>query len=102
MQINIHWGEFCGPVNRTEVEMTAITKQIKNPGKLYKYEIDLKGYLPFALFYVAMQMASGSWLHFVFYRVLVVAPSYQLHSPFCLTHLNQKIGPSRLVYLVWD
>jgi hypothetical protein len=50
MQINIHWGEFCGPVNRTEVEMTAITKQIKNPGTLYKYEIDLRGYLPFALF----------------------------------------------------
>lgn len=50
MQINIHWGEFRGPVNRTEVKMRATTKETEEPGMLYKYEIDLRGYLPFALF----------------------------------------------------
>lgn len=50
MQINIHWGEFVGPVDRTEVKMLATEKGRRIQSELYKYKIDLKGYLPFELF----------------------------------------------------
>ena len=50
MQIKIHWGEFIGPVNRTEVKINTTNKETGNTSAFYKYDIDLRGYLPFALF----------------------------------------------------
>jgi hypothetical protein len=48
MRINIHWGEFCGPVERTEINFPASEIQDKNY-PAYNYCINLKGYVPFAL-----------------------------------------------------
>lgn len=59
MQINIHWGEFIGPVNRTEVKIKTMNKGTGNTAALYKYDIDLKGYLPFALF---KNIETSKWL----------------------------------------
>ncbi|QEC66344.1 hypothetical protein FRZ67_03115 [Panacibacter ginsenosidivorans] len=59
MQINIHWGEFIGPANRTEVKANAINKETGNSIALYKYDIDLKGYLPFSLF---KNIQTNKWL----------------------------------------
>ena len=50
MRINIHWGEFCGPVERSEIRFPLVEKE---PGKsypVYKYFMELRGYLPFTLF----------------------------------------------------
>jgi hypothetical protein len=59
MQINIHWGEFIGPVNRTEVKIKTINKETGNATAHYKYDIDLRGYLPFALF---KNIGTSKWL----------------------------------------
>ena len=48
MRINIHWGEFCGPVERTEINFSAPEIKDKNY-PAYNYYITLKGYAPFAL-----------------------------------------------------
>jgi len=50
MRINIHWGEFCGPVERSEVKLAPHGKRRQDNCEAYKYETELKGYLPFALF----------------------------------------------------
>jgi len=50
VQINIPWGEFVGSANRTEVKTNTINKETGKSTPLYKYDIDLRGYLPFALF----------------------------------------------------
>lgn len=59
MQINIHWGEFIGPVNRTEVKTNTINNETGNSSALYKYDIDLRGHLPFALF---KNIQTSQWL----------------------------------------
>ena len=48
MIINIHWGEFCGPVQRTKINFLPSQKEKSHP--LYKYYMQLRGYLPFTLF----------------------------------------------------
>ena len=50
MKINIHWGEFCGQVERAEIDLLLPQKEKKISHPLYKYLIQLRGYLPFTLF----------------------------------------------------
>jgi hypothetical protein len=50
MIINIHWGEFCGPVERTETNFVSTKKENDKNHPLYKYYMQLRGYLPFTLF----------------------------------------------------
>jgi hypothetical protein len=49
MTINIHWGEFCGAAERTEIHFPigANPKEINN--SVYQYYMRLRGYLPFTL-----------------------------------------------------
>lgn len=59
MIINIHWGEFCGEVERTEIdEPSPQSKQVEHH-LFYKYKMQLKGYLPFTLF---KEKISGQWI----------------------------------------
>lgn len=46
--INIHWGEFCGQGQRTEIDSPHLEKEESHP--LYRYLMQLRGYLPFTLF----------------------------------------------------
>ena len=55
MRINIHWGEFRGAVERTVLNTSLLgehplveRRDVKYP--VYKYYLQLKGYLPFSLF----------------------------------------------------
>lgn len=50
MIINIHWGEFCGQVERTEIDLLSPHKKKEEGHPLYKYFMQLRGYLPFTLF----------------------------------------------------
>ncbi len=50
MIINIHWGEFCGQVERTEIDLLSSHKEKEESHPLYKYFLQLRGYLPFTLF----------------------------------------------------
>ncbi len=50
VHINIHWGEFCGPVERTEVDLPIYDFGEKKEIAVYKYHVKLKGYKPFSLF----------------------------------------------------
>jgi hypothetical protein len=51
MRINIHWGEFCGPVERSEIKFPPLVGQEQKENyPVYKYKMELRGYLPFALF----------------------------------------------------
>ena len=51
MRINIHWGEFCGPVERTEIKFPPpVGQEQKENYPVYKYKMELRGYLPFTLF----------------------------------------------------
>ena len=49
MRINIHWGEFCGPVERTEIKFPLVEQEQEENYPVYKYKMELRGYLPFAL-----------------------------------------------------
>ncbi len=49
MHIDIHWGEFCGPVERTEIIFTSQNNNQPNY-PAYRYDMKLRGYLPFSLF----------------------------------------------------
>ena len=59
MIINIHWGEFCGQVERTEVDLLSPPRQIAEGHPLYRYFMRLKGYLPFTLF---KDVTSKQWI----------------------------------------
>jgi hypothetical protein len=51
MRINIHWGEFCGPVERSEIKFPPLVGQEQKENyPVYKYKMELRGYLPFTLF----------------------------------------------------
>ena len=50
MRINIHWGEFCGPVERTEIKFPLVEQGQEENCPVYKYKMELRGYLPFTLF----------------------------------------------------
>jgi hypothetical protein len=50
MRINIHWGEFCGPVERTEIKFPLFENEQEKSFRVYRYYMKLRGYLPFALF----------------------------------------------------
>jgi len=59
MIINIHWGEFCGQVERTEIDWLSTHKQKEKSHPLYTYFMRLKGYLPFTLF---KDITSKQWI----------------------------------------
>ena len=59
MIINIHWGEFCGEVERTEIDFLSSHKQKEKHHPFYKYFMRLKGYLPFTLF---KDILSKQWI----------------------------------------
>jgi hypothetical protein len=48
--INIHWGEFCGHVERTEIDLRIDDSGEKKEIAVYKYYIQLRGYKPFTLY----------------------------------------------------
>jgi hypothetical protein len=48
--IKIHWGEFCGHVERTEIDLPLDDSGDKNETAVYKYYVQLRGYKPFTLF----------------------------------------------------
>jgi hypothetical protein len=50
MQMTIHWGEFCGSVERTEINFPSSKNETKNSYPAFKYDMRLRGYLPFSLF----------------------------------------------------
>lgn len=50
MHMNIHWGEFCGPVERTEIIFSPQNKQHQPNYPAFRYDMKLRGYLPFSLF----------------------------------------------------
>jgi hypothetical protein len=50
VHINIHWGEFCGPVERTEIDLPIYDSSREKEITVYKYYIQLRGYKPFSLF----------------------------------------------------
>jgi hypothetical protein len=48
--IKIHWGEFCGPVERTKIDLPIDDSNKKKEIAVYKYYVQLRGYKPFTLF----------------------------------------------------
>ncbi len=50
MHMNIHWGEFCGSVERTEINFSSVKNKLKNSYPAFRYDMKLRGYLPFSLF----------------------------------------------------
>ena len=50
VHINIHWGEFCGPVERTELDLPIYDSRRGKEIAVYRYYIQLRGYKPFTLF----------------------------------------------------
>jgi len=50
VHINIHWGEFCGPVERTEIDLPLYHSGAEKEIAVYKYYIQLRGYKPFTLY----------------------------------------------------
>ena len=50
MRINIHWGEFGGPIKRAEIKFSIYGNERKDEYGAYKNDTELQGYLPFALF----------------------------------------------------
>jgi hypothetical protein len=50
MQINIHWGEFCGAVERTQIIFTPRNNKNQPNYPAFRYNMKLRGYLPFSLF----------------------------------------------------
>jgi hypothetical protein len=48
VHITIHWGEFCGLVERTEINVP-INKEEEKETAVYRYYVQLRGYKPFAL-----------------------------------------------------
>jgi hypothetical protein len=59
MRINIHWGEFRGPVERTEIKFPLDEQELEENYWVYKYKIELRGYLPFTLF---KNIHSKNWI----------------------------------------
>jgi len=61
MIINIHWGEFCGEAERTEVHFPPTANQSGKRNSVYQYYLLLKGYLPFTLLknYLKRQWITG-------------------------------------------
>ncbi len=49
VHINIHWGEFCGSVERTEKNIPIKDAEEKET-TVYRYHVQLRGYKPFTLF----------------------------------------------------
>jgi hypothetical protein len=50
MYMNIHWGEFCGSVERTEISFLSPKNELKTGYPAFRYNMKLRGYLPFSLF----------------------------------------------------
>ena len=48
--IKIHWGEFCGHVERTEIDLPLDDFGEKNETAVYKYYVQLRGYKSFSLY----------------------------------------------------
>ena len=49
VHIKIHWGEFCGLVERTEINVKTNNTEEKET-EVYRYYVQLRGYKPFTLF----------------------------------------------------
>ena len=50
VHIYIHWGEFCGPVERTEIDHHLYSSDEEKEIAVFKYYVQLKGYKPFTLY----------------------------------------------------
>jgi len=48
--IKIHWGEFCGHVERAEIDLPIDDSRETKEMAGYKYYVQLRGYKPFTLF----------------------------------------------------
>lgn len=62
MTINIHWGEFCGTGERTEIHFPQAANQNETRNPVYQYYMQLRGYLPFTLFknYITKQWKAAA------------------------------------------
>ena len=49
VHIKIHWGEFCGLVERTEINIP-INSAGEKETAVYRYHVELRGYKPFLLY----------------------------------------------------
>jgi len=65
MIINIHWGEFCGVAERTEIDSPITANQKETKNLVFKYSLLLRGYLPFTLFknLITREWMVGSPIH---------------------------------------
>jgi hypothetical protein len=59
VHINIHWGEFCGPVERTEIDLPLYVSGEGKEIAVFKYYIQLRGYKPFSLYKI---IETKQWL----------------------------------------
>ena len=50
VRIYIHWGEFCGPVERTEIDLPLYSSGEEKEIAVFKYYVQLRGYKPFTLY----------------------------------------------------
>ena len=57
--MNIHWGEFCGSVERTEINFLSPKNELKTGYPAFRYNMNLRGYLPFSLF---KNIQTSAWL----------------------------------------
>ena len=57
--MNIHWGEFCGSVERTEISFLSPKNELKTGYPAFRYNMNLRGYLPFSLF---KNIQTSAWL----------------------------------------
>ena len=59
MHINIHWGEFCGSAERTEISFLSSKNKLKSGYPAFRYNMRLRGYLPFSLF---KNIQTSAWM----------------------------------------
>jgi hypothetical protein len=50
VHIYIHWGEFFGPVERTEIDIPLYSSDEEKEIAVFKYYVQLRGYKPFSLY----------------------------------------------------
>jgi hypothetical protein len=50
VHIYIHWGEFFGPVERTEIDLPLYSSDEEKEIAVFKYYVQLRGYKPFSLY----------------------------------------------------
>ena len=95
MIINIHWGEFCGAAERTEIEFPITSNQKETKNLVFQYCLHLRGYLPFTLFknFMTRQWVADSPVHpsiskpVIFYAKKLI-DDFEMKSQFEVSSIN--------------